>query len=884
VTAEEWERIKAIFEAAINLPQAERATYTQQACTGNPDMLAAVRDLVANHEDDGEWNGSARCADRHVFECGELVGGRLQIIRLIASGGMGEVYEAYDQRLQVRLALKTLRSDLTDDDDALARFRREVLVAREVGHENLCRVFDLIEHVPAGKQPVACLTMELLEGENLLFVLRRSRPMETSQALPLIAQIASGLSVLHRTGIVHRDLKPSNIMLIRSRDGAARVVVMDFGLAKPMNGEGLLFESRVDFQAGAPFFMAPELWDGGRPSIASDIYSFGLVIDEMVTRSRAFRGDSVAGLYFSKLREGPIAPSARADSLPAHWEGVILRCLDADPSRRYHQVSDVLRGLQDGAVGPLPAPSRTETLASRRVLGRRALFLGAMAIPVAGAATVTILALQPASASVVVFPIEDESAGGEFSYLCKGTTAELMRRLSQVNGVRVIPFYEPRSKAPASLKGRFSLSGLLQAFRGQIRLTVQLTDNDAGQLIWSDNFDRTRLDDPLTLQSDIARGAVEALIDRVIAPRNQERGGIDALFAVAARMRRTLAFQISGVPQAPTTSIAALEQYMRGRELLSDMSIPASLAAIRCLESATDEDPDFALAWAALAEARFVLMEYNYAPFPDLLARARVCAEQAVARGPNTPEAHLSMAAVQQMSWEWERADESYHRALELNPKLARAHRWYAGLVLQFGRFDETLKECHAALELDPWDYSAYPGYGLYYHCAGHYEEAIEILQRAVAAKNSLPARQNLGNLYAQLGSLSSGSTATRYFRNASEQASQVAEWESRNGTSRDGVRYSDRMWALYYSLSGNTSAARPYLDQLLSDMRAGSTSPVVVAWIYTAQRQYEQALTLLERAAEEKDRKLLYLKVHPLLAPLRGTDRFRALVRRMRL
>jgi serine/threonine protein kinase len=183
---------------------------------------------------------------------------------------MDEVYEAFDESLRLRLALKTLCSELTATDDDLGRFQGEILVAREVSHENLCRVLDFVEPHTADRI-IPCLTMELIEGQSLPAHLDRTRPLSLDAALPLIRQIADGLDVLHDHGIVHRDLKPSNITLTQRRAERFRAVVMDFGLAKPEDGDCGLFESLRLNRAGAPYFMAPELFRQGRPSVASDL-------------------------------------------------------------------------------------------------------------------------------------------------------------------------------------------------------------------------------------------------------------------------------------------------------------------------------------------------------------------------------------------------------------------------------------------------------------------------------------------------------------------------------------------------------------------------------------------------------------------------------------
>ena len=175
----------------------------------------------------------------------------------IASGGMGEVYEAYDERLRSRLALKTVRPDVVSEEGALERFKREILIARGVSHENLCRVFDFVEHQTGESkyaECIPCLTMELLEGESLADLLARKRPLGQPETLSTVHQISEGLAVLHGSGIIHRDLKPSNIMIVPRKSGTSRVVVTDFGLAKADESEVDLFQSHPGFQAGAPYF------------------------------------------------------------------------------------------------------------------------------------------------------------------------------------------------------------------------------------------------------------------------------------------------------------------------------------------------------------------------------------------------------------------------------------------------------------------------------------------------------------------------------------------------------------------------------------------------------------------------------------------------------
>ena len=590
MTPEDWEQVKQVFEAASRLPQAEQAAYVIHVCGEKGPVREMVLELLANTDESASNAPAVSNAGRApVLPVNELVAGRFRIVRLIAAGGMGEVYEAYDEWLQLRLALKTVLPEQLSDPGALERFKRELLVARRVSHENLCRVFDFVEHRSRDAETrienvKPCFTMELLEGESLSEVVARRRPLSGEEALPLIRQIARGLQVLHDHGIVHRDLKPSNIMIVPQAGRPDRVVVTDFGLAKSSAGEADLFQSAPEFQGGAPYFMAPELLKKGRPSVASDIYSLGLLIDEMVTRSRAFDSRSLQALYYEKLWERPRSPSSRSTGLPPGWERTILRCLESEPEARFPQVAAVVESLEDRPSDIVPLPSTiAPAVAPPRRIGRRVALGALIGIPVAGgSAAVAALALQPVKSSIEVFEIENQTNLREFDYLCKGTTSELMRQLLHLEGVRVYALRTPRSQGPGLAAGRFALDGMLQVHNGQVRLSMQLSDNDNhGALLWSENFERSGIGDPLALQSEIARNTVAALERRVLLG-SPNAGGVSAPFSAAAyRVRRLLAWQTANaLPGPPTASNAAFHLYMRGNTLLEDLSPSTAGAAI----------------------------------------------------------------------------------------------------------------------------------------------------------------------------------------------------------------------------------------------------------------------------------------------------------------
>jgi len=287
-----------------------------------------------------------------AFAAGDLVAGRFRIVRFIAQGGMGEVYEAEDLELREHVALKTVRPAFGHDEFALERFRREVLLARRVTHPNVCRIFDVFRHRsddnPVTGEPQAelvFLTMELLAGRTLAEHLRRNGPLPLSEALELAGQMASGLEAAHRAGVTHRDFKSNNVVLEPQREGGPRVVVTDFGLAgaatekaQPHDGTGLTM--------GTPAYMAPEQVEGGEVGPAADIYALGVVLYEMVTGRLPFVALTAHATATLRLREKPSSPRDHRPDLDARWETVILRCLEREPARRYATVGQALDALR----------------------------------------------------------------------------------------------------------------------------------------------------------------------------------------------------------------------------------------------------------------------------------------------------------------------------------------------------------------------------------------------------------------------------------------------------------------------------------------------------------------------------------------------------------
>ncbi|HYU14446.1 MAG TPA: protein kinase, partial [Candidatus Acidoferrum sp.] len=280
-----------------------------------------------------------RHASLPLFAPGQLLGGRYEVVRFVARGGMGEVYECHDRELGHRIALKTLRAEGIGNPAALERLKREILLARQVTHPNVCRIHDVGFHL--AEPPLPFLTMELLAGETLETRIRRDGRLGLAEARPIVEQMAAALAAAHAAGVIHRDFKSQNVMLV---DG--RVVVTDFGLARAAapDAEGALL-SRPGVPFGTPAYMSPEQVVGDAVTSATDLYALGVVMFEMVTGSLPFSGDTPLATAFKRLDAPPPAPRTLVAELDPAWEAAIMRCLAVRPADRFPDAAAVVRAL-----------------------------------------------------------------------------------------------------------------------------------------------------------------------------------------------------------------------------------------------------------------------------------------------------------------------------------------------------------------------------------------------------------------------------------------------------------------------------------------------------------------------------------------------------------
>jgi TonB family protein len=281
-----------------------------------------------------------------AVEEGELLAGRYRLVRFIASGGMGEVWEAQDQSLGEHVALKTIRVDAVGPD-SLERFRSEVRLARRIAHRNVCRVFEFGEHLRPSGEKVSFLTMELLRGRPLDDVLRQRGRFSPTEALPVLEQLAAALDAAHREGIVHRDFKSPNVFL-EEEPGGTRVVVTDFGLARALGSDVRLTQDPKQMM-GTPGYMAPEQVMGRDAGPAADLWALGVVAFELVTGELPFTGETALAVALKRLSEPPRNARELVPDLPAAWQQALNRALARAPEHRFASAGQFVAALKGEA-------------------------------------------------------------------------------------------------------------------------------------------------------------------------------------------------------------------------------------------------------------------------------------------------------------------------------------------------------------------------------------------------------------------------------------------------------------------------------------------------------------------------------------------------------
>jgi len=613
-----------------------------------------------------------------TFDDGQLVAQRYRILGCLGAGGMATVYKAADVELGVLVALKVLRPELVGEPGMLARFRREVKLARRVTHRNVARAYDIGEH--NGER---FLTMELVEGESLAQLLAREVRLPVGRVLEIAFALCDGLEAAHCAGVVHRDLKPDNVLI--AQDG--RIVVTDFGIARAV--EPGAASQTAGTVIGTPAYMAPEQVEGSVTLDArADIYALGVILFELFTGRRPFEHESL-----TEVRARPFGPPPDPEALgaPAATVPLILRCLERDPGARFssvRQVADALRALPIDIAAPIDALGPT---LSARSTGR----------------------------SVAVLPLRNAGLA-EDDYLAEGLTDDLIDLLSMTTGLRV----RPRG-AMAHLNGTTRdvralgaelgvdvvVEGSVRKTNDTVRIAARVITVADGFQIWAKHFD---------LEASRVLAATDAVAK-----------------AVALALTTTPASHERVAPSNPE----ALDLYFRARHEYHAFEVLAPYATLPTLRAAVlNTCKLFDKAHALAPDDPMILSGYVLARartwfFADAVSRegAFESAARAVELAPMRGESHLARASVDFQQGDLAAAIKDARRALSLAPMLADAHELLGRILCETGPPDEGIYHMRCAAELGPGFRSAYAATLRVHELLGNRAEADRIADEIIA-------------------------------------------------------------------------------------------------------------------------------------------------------
>ncbi len=891
---ENWQKVKAIFDSAVQVAPDNRSAFLNDACADDGELRREVETLLASSDEAesfmetpfaGEIAGLILDTPANQLKNGQVFS-HYKIVRQIGVGGMGEVYLAQDQKLDRKVAIKILNEKFSRHESNLERFIREAKAASALNHPNILVIHEIGENEAANY-----IVSEFIEGVTLREIVRES-PMKSSEVLDIAIQIANALTAAHTAHIIHRDIKPENIMI--RPDGFVKI--LDFGLAKLVEQKPIGFEASTVKQnqtakgviLGTVNYMSPEQAKGERVDERTDIFSFGAVIYEMITGRTPFAGDSMSETFANLINAEPQPLSRYTANVPDELTRIVAKMLRKNKDERYQTMKGLLADLKDlrenlafdqrlekshssdteNATKILQATTGGTNLQTAETnssfagqIKRHKPFVAFTALIVLLAAIgfgvwyfTNFSANTTQIKSIAVMPLQNLSENENEKTLSLGLTDALISKLGGLNRFAVRPLSATQKYKAGetdtlsfgeALKVDAILEGSLQTANNRLRVNVRLLRVADGSQIWAGSFDENELD-VFKLQDSLSAQVAKSLTDR-LTPQQQQQ--------LASR---------------PTEDFEAYQLYLRGRYAWNKRTPEDLRQSIKFYQAAIDRDPTFAHAYAGLADSYSLLGDTVALSAHDAYPKAKASAVRALEINENLAETHTSLAWVlQTYEWNWAGAEREYRRAIELNPNYATAHQWYAEFLMAMGRHEEALAEIRRAKEIDPLSLiiSAVEGWVLFH--ARDYDRSIEQYRKTIELD---PKFNRLWDFLAKI------------YEQKEDYENAIAAHEQAIALTGGSGAAEQTALREAYTNAGTKGYWRKRLELLQTQARIKPVRFYEMAEIYARLGDKEKAFALLEKSLQDREYPIINLKVSPSLENLRNEPRYQEILRKMNL
>ena len=881
-----WQRLKNILADALEQTSfEERTAVLRISCADDTALLREAEKLLARDttafEEFAEF-AATRLRHDERDRIGERIGA-YAIVRELGRGGMGAVYlaERADGQFEKRVAIKVLKRG-TDTDEVLRRFRIERQILANLEHPNITRLLD----AGTTNDGLPYFVMEFIEGTPITQFVQLEN-IDLRGRLKLFLKICSAVDLAHQNQIIHRDIKPTNVLV--RRDGEPKL--LDFGIAKLLDVNSKDGDITVAAERRlTPLYASPEQNAGQSTSIASDVYSLGALLYELLTAQPPRRnsdGNPSQDVEFEHLIAPPLPSQIVTDpktkqQLQGQLDQIVATATRRDPAQRYPSAAALAEDIERYLNGAAPrsdhfsratiaaeSGSRNLNLAAS---SRRRWYITAAALAMIAIAAAVVLprlsvrwlekhgiakatpATSPANVkdtvrSIAVLPFEPLGQDMNDELLGLGMADAVIGRMSSLKQLVVLPTSAvSKYKGPANdplAAGRALgvdaiLSGTVQRSGEHVRATVQLVNVRNGHTVWSEKFDQT-FTDIFGIQDSISDSVARSLALNLTADEQKQ-------------LRKHY-----------TTNAAAYDSYLMGLYFWGQRSKDALEKAINYFQQAVEKDSNFALAYALMADCYYLQVYYRYNPAPETIGNSDAAAERALLLDDSVAEGHVARAMVQSLQKKGRLTMESLRRALELNPNLAIAHLRYAWCLSAFGRLNDSVREMKRAQELDPLSPTNNTALGMILVYARQFPSSLDYCYKAAElAPNEAPIQENLAIAYALNGMYQ-----------------QAIEHYQRVGQLNPDKKGDALAWVATALVSaGRKPEADSMMPEILDLATAGKADPYNIAVLYAARGEKKSAFEWFAKALDTSQMIDPLIRYDPQLDALRSDSRFAALLR----